>query len=96
MWIGTLAIVIALAAGTTAFWAAYEKRVPMMTLLGSALWAYAAWNADTIRHGTQTVVVEQTPTLPYIFYFFAAVNLLLLFFWLWSEPEDRQALLQQL
>lgn len=96
MFIGTLTLVVALAAGSTLFWAAFEKRVTMMALLSGVLWAYAGWHADTIQRGTATVIAEQTPTLPYLFYFLAAVNLLLLVFWLWSEPEDRQALLQQL
>lgn len=96
MWFGTLAVIVALAAITTLFWAVYEKRVVMMTLLSSALWTYAGLNGFAIEHGTTVVVSESTPMLQYIFFFFAAVNLVLLLFWLWSEPETRQDLLQQL
>lgn len=96
MFIGTLALVVALAGGATVFWALYEKRVPMMSMLAGVLWAYAGWQADTIKRGTTVVLSEQTPTLSYVFYFLAAVNLLLLLFWLYSEPEDRQALLNQI
>lgn len=96
MWIGELLIVVALAAGSTAFWALYEKRVVMMSMLAAVLWTYAGWNAFEITHGTTTVVAHETPVLQYIFYFLAGVNLLLLLFWLWSEEEDRQALLSQI
>ena len=96
MWFTTLALVVALAAGATAFWALYEKRVVMMSMLASVLWAYAGFNAFQIEHGTTVVIAEETPVLQYIFYFLAAANLVLLLFWLWSEPEDRQDLLQQL
>jgi hypothetical protein len=96
MWFGTLALVVALAAGATGFWALYEKRVVMMSMLSAVLWAFAGLNGDTITHGTQVVVETQTAMLQYVFYFLAVVNLILLVFWLYSEPEDRRALLDQL
>lgn len=96
MFIGTLTLVVAMAGGATVFWALYEKRVVMMSMLAGVLWLYAGWQADTIRRGTAVVIAEQTPTLQYVFYFLGAVNLLLLVFWLWSEEADRQALLNQI
>lgn len=96
MFIDTLALVVALASGATGFWALYEKRVVMMSMLAGVLWTYAGYNAYEVERGTTVVLTTQTPVLQYIFYFMAGVNLLLLLFWLWSEPEDRQDLLQQL
>lgn len=96
MWFGTLALVVALASGATGFWAAFEKRVTMMSMLSAVLWGYAGLNAFSIEYGTQTVRSVDTGMLQYIFYFLATVNLVLLVFWLWSEEEDRRALLDQL
>jgi len=96
MWFGTLLLVVALAAGATVFWALYEKRVIVMSLLGGVLWLYAGWHAHTIEQGTTVVIQHSTPMLQYVFYFLALVNLVLLLFWVWSEPEDRQDLLEQL
>ena len=96
MFVTTLAIVVLLAGGATVFWALYEKRVPFMSMVAGVLWVYAGWQADVIEHGTTVVISEQTPVLAYVFYFLAGVNFLLLLFWLWSEPEDRQDLLQQI
>lgn len=96
MQLGTLTLIVALAAGATGFWALYEKRVPMMTLLAGILWVYAGLNAFEVEHGTQTVITESLPMLQYIFYFLATLNIVLLLFWLWSEPEQRQDLLQQI
>lgn len=96
MFVGTLAIVVGLAAGATAFWALYEKRVPMMSMLAGVLWLYAGFNAFEVKHGEAVVIAEETPVLQYIFYFLAGLNFLLLLFWLWSEPEDRQDLLSQI
>lgn len=96
MFLGTLALVVLLAAGATTFWALYEKRVVFMSMTAGVLWIYAGYNAFEVKHGTTVVLAESTPVLQYIFYFLGAVNLLLLLFWLWSEPEDRKHLLSQI
>jgi len=96
MQFAVLALVVALAAGATGFWALHEKRVTMMSMLAAVLWTYAGYNAYAVEFGTTVVIQRSTPMLQYIFYFLAGVNFLLLLFWLWSEPEDRADLLSQL
>lgn len=91
-----LALTVALASAATGFWALYEKRVPMMSMLAAVLWFYAGLNAFEVELGTTVVVQYQTPMLQYIFYFLALLNLLLLILWLWSEEEQRQDLLRQI
>jgi hypothetical protein len=91
-----LALTVALASAATGFWALFEKRVVMMSMLGAILWFYAGMNAYQIEIGTQVTLQHETPMLQYIFYFLALLNVLLLMFWLWSEEDQRQDLLQQI
>lgn len=99
MQLGTLAVIVALAAGSTMFWALFEKRVPFMSLTSFILWLYAGFNALSVEHGTQVVVEYRYPMLQYIFYFLALINIALFLLYVWmanADDEDPQNLLSQI